>query len=461
MELTTETASRIVNEYVSRRPGSRARDEQARRSLPGGDTRIATYYAPFPTYMAQAHGCYLHDHDGHQYVDFLNNYSSLVHGHAHPAIVEAAADQMTRGSVFGAAADYQVELAELLCSRVPSIDLLRFTNSGTEATMMAIRAARAFTRRDVIVKIDGGYHGSHDFVEVSVSPDAESTGLPQARLEDSGIPSSVLNEVLVAPFNSLEAMEAVLSRAGDRVAAIIVEPLPNAGGMILPEHDYLRGLRDLATQYGALLIFDEIVTFRLDRGGYQNIEAVQPDLTALGKIIGGGFPVGAFGGRREIMQQFDPHQPNFLKHTGTFNGNNITMVAGLTGMQLLDSGAIRQINALGDRMRAGISAAFRQVGIQGHATGYGSLMQLHWTNTTLRTPKEALLASRGLDQLKTLFHLQLMNRGIYIGPRGLITISTPMNESIIDSALDVIEETLHDLKPTIAEIAPHLLVNAP
>jgi glutamate-1-semialdehyde 2,1-aminomutase len=460
MEPTTEIASQIISEYVRRHPKSQARDEQARRYLPGGDTRIATYYAPFPTYIAQAQGCTLYDHDGNRYVDFLNNYSSLVHGHAHPAIVEAAADQMTRGSVFGAAADYQVELAELLCERVPSIDLVRFTNSGTEATMMAMRAARAFTGRDLIVKIEGGYHGSHDFAEVSVSPDASATGLPQARLEDAGVPAAVLNAVRVAPFNSLDAMETVLSQHAGQIAAIIVEPLPNSGGMIPPEPGYLRGLRELANKYGALLIFDEIVTFRLDRGGYQNIEGVQPDLTALGKIIGGGFPVGAFGGRREIMQQFDPHQPGFLKHTGTFNGNNITMVAGLTGMQLLDAETIRRINALGDRMRDGIGAAFRSVGIQGQATGYGSLMQLHWTNAALRTPKEALLAARGLDKLKTLFHLQLMNRGIYIGPRGLLTVSTPMNESIIDGALAVIEETLNDLKPTIAETAPHLLAVA-
>ena len=264
---------------------------------------------------------------------FSTTYTSLIHGHAQPDIVEEAADQLTRGTVFGSASEPQVALAKLLIERVPSIELLRFTNSGTEATMMMMRAARAFMNRDIIVKMDGGYHGSHDFVEVNVSADMNSPAGPTAQLEERGVPEAVLNAVMVAPFNDLAAMESLLREHHQRIAGIIVEPMPNAGGMAPPAPGYLRGLRELADRFGLLLLFDEIVTLRLSSGGLQEAEGVTPDMTALAKIIGGGFPVGAFGGRADIMSQFDPAGAGILSHSGTFNGNNITMTAGLAAMR--------------------------------------------------------------------------------------------------------------------------------
>lgn len=447
----------IEARYQARRAGSLARHREARRYLPGGETRSSTWHAPFPTYMTAGEGAWLVDCDGNRYLDCLNNYTSLIHGHAPAAIVEETADQLTRGSAFGSAAEPQVELAKLLIERVPSIDRLRFTNSGTEATMMMMRAARAWTGRDVIVKMDGGYHGSHDFVEVNVSPDMAADQQPAARVEGRGVPGDVLNTVMVAPFNDLGALESLLSAAHQRIAGIIVEPMPNAGGMIPPAPGYLRGLRQLADRYETLLLFDEIVTLRLSLGGLQEAEGVEPDMTALGKIIGGGLPVGAFGGRADIMRQFDPAGSEALYHSGTFNGNNVTMIAGAATMKRLDEEAVRRVNALGERFSAGVNALFASLGIRAQCLGYGSLQQIQWTAAPLVTLKDAARAGEGLGRLRELLHLELLNRGVYSSNRGMFCVSTPMGEAEIDFALAALEGALLTLMPYMRERAPRLL----
>ena len=448
----------ILALYQQRTSGSRARHEEARNYLPGGETRSATWYQPYPTYMVAGDGAWLTDCDGHRYLDFLNNYTSLAHGHAQPDIVENAADQLTRGTVFGSASEPPVALAKLLIERIPSVEMLRFTNSGTEATMMMMRAARAFTGRDIIVKMDGGYHGSHDFVEVSVSPDMDATGQPAARVHGRGVPDAVLNAVMVAPFNDLAAMEALLCEHHQRIAGIIVEPMPNAGGMVPPAPGYLRGLRELADKYGVLLLFDEIVTLRLSSGGLQEIEDAIPDMTAIAKIIGGGFPVGAFGGSSAIMQQFDPlGGSDFLFHSGTFNGNNITMTAGIAAMQRLDQAAIDRINGMGERLQSGVTTIFKSLGIRAQCLGIGSLQQIQWTDQPVVTLKDASRAGEGIGRLRELFNLELLNRGIYTSNRGMFSTSTPMQDAEIDFALEAVEAALHNLKPYIREAAPRLL----
>ncbi len=447
----------IEARYRGRTAGSRARHLEAGRYLPGGETRSSTWHAPYPTYMVAGDGAWLTDCDGNRYLDFLNNYTSLIHGHAPPAVVEEAADQMTRGSAFGSAAEPQVALAKLLIERVNSLEMLRFTNSGTEATMMMMRAARAFTGRDVIVKMDGGYHGSHDFVEVNVSPDM-AADQPAARLEGRGVPGDVLNSVMVVPFNDLGALESLLREHHQRVAGLIVEPMPNSGGMIPPALGYLRGLRELTDRFGALLLFDEIVTLRLSGGGLQEVEGVQPDMTALGKIIGGGLPVGAFGGRAEVMRQFDPGAGSeALYHSGTFNGNNMTMTAGLATMKRLDDGAIARVNALGERLAAGVNALFDSLGIRAQCLGYGSLQQIQWTDAPVITLQDAARAGQGIGKLRELLHLELLNRGVYTSNRGMFCVSTPMTDAEIDIALAALEGALRTLKPYMREAAPRLL----
>ena len=443
----------IMRRYRERTAGSRARHEESQRYLPGGETRSATWFAPYPTYMVAGAGAWLTDCDGNRYIDFLNNFTSLIHGHAQPGIVEEAADQLTRGTVFGSAATPQVELAKLLIERVPSVETLRFTNSGTEATMMMMRAARAFTGRDVIVKMDGGYHGSHDFVEVSVSPDMAAADQPIPQLEGRGVPDAVLNAVMVAPFNDLDAMEALLRAHHQRIAAIIVEPMPNAGGMIPPAPGYLRGLRELADRYDVLLLFDEIVTLRLSSGGLQAVEDAKPDMTAMAKIIGGGFPVGAFGGRADIMAQFDPESGgDSLFHSGTFNGNNMTMTAGSAAMTRLDQAAIDRINELGERLGAGLNDLFAGLGIRAQCLGYGSLQQIQWTDAPVISLGDAARASQDIGRLRELLHLELLNQGIYTSNRGMFSISTPMGPAEIERALAALEAALTDLEANHAGV---------
>ncbi|MCY3834638.1 MAG: aspartate aminotransferase family protein [Chloroflexi bacterium] len=448
----------IIRRYRERTARSRARHDEAQRYLPGGETRSATWHAPYPTYMVAGEGAWLTDCDGNRYLDFLNNFTSLIHGHAQPGIVEEAADQLTRGTVFGTTAAPQVELAKLLIERVPSVELLRFTNSGTEATMMMMRAARAFTGRDIIVKMDGGYHGSHDFVEVSVHPDPASAGQPVARLEGRGVPHAVLNAVMIAPFNDLEAMERLLREHHQRIAGIIVEPMPNAGGMIPPAPGYLPGLRQLSDRYDVLLLFDEIVTLRLGIGGWQTVEDAIPDMTSMAKIIGGGFPVGAFGGRADIMAQFDPHAgADSLFHSGTFNGNNMTMTAGSAAMSRLDQATIDRINGLGERLGTGLNELFAELGIRAQCLGYGSLQQIQWTDAPVKTMQGAARASRDIDPLPELLHLELLNRGVYTSNRSMFCISTPMASAEIERALAALRAALSTLKPTMREVAPRLL----
>jgi glutamate-1-semialdehyde 2,1-aminomutase len=446
----------IFQTYGEKTRGSKACDDKAKRCLPGGDTRTATYFFPYPPYMTEGRGCHLYDCDGNEYIDFLNNYTSLIHGHAHPRIVAAAKAQLEKGTVLGSPAEIQFRHAEHLCGRVPSFEAVRYCNSGTEATLFAIRAARAHTKKDAIVKMDGGYHGSHDVVDVNVTPDISGAEHPAAHLE-RGVPQSVLNDVVIVPFNDLGAAEKALSAHRDRLAALIVEPVMGAGGGIPPEPGYLKGLRELTQKYGVLLIFDEIISFRMHAGGMQAREGVTPDLTALGKIIGGGFPVGAFGGKREIMERFAPFHAENLAHSGTFNGNNITMAAGLAAMELYDQAAADRLNALGDRMRSGFKQAMARTGIHGQVLGLGSVVVVMWRtgrNTKARHSVESVIAAGALPAF---LHLEMLNRGIYFAGRGMFAVSTPMTEKEIDRTVEAFGGALDKLKPVVAAELPHLL----
>ena len=305
--------------------------------------------------MERGEGCTLVDCDGHRYLDFLNNYTALVLGHAHPAVTAAATEQMARGAIFGAPSAAQYQLAELICQRVPGVDYLRYTNSGTEATMMAMRAARAYSGKQIILKMDGGYHGSHDFAEVNITPDPNPHGQPTPLPEQGGVPHAVLGGTMVARFNDLASVEAALEEHHDRIAGLIVEPLQNSAGMIVAQPGFLAGLRQLADKYQVLLIFDEVVTFRLHEGGMQKMTGIIPDLTALGKSIGGGYAIGAFGGEAEIMRRYDPAFPRGFHHSGTFNGHNVAMAAGAATLRHFGPAEIAHIDALGDRLRAGFA----------------------------------------------------------------------------------------------------------
>ena len=446
----------ILQRYREKSAQSLVLHQRAGNRLPGGDTRSATHFSPYPLYMQHGRGCRLTDLDGNHYLDLLNNYSSLVHGHAHPRVMESTRQELERGTVFGAPSEMQILHAEHLCSRVSTLDQLRYCNSGTEATMFALRAARAFSGRERVIKIDGGYHGTHDYVEVSVHASADPERMHQPRLNSRGVPRSVLSEVDVVPFNSLDAVEEILKRNQEQTAALIVEPMLGAGGVVTPARGYLKGLRELTQHYGVLLIFDEVISFRMHHGGMQEMEGLRPDLTAFGKIIGGGLAVGAFGGRQEIMKLFDPDQPESISHSGTFNGNHLTMAAGLTTLELYDPDEIERLNGMGKKIRDGISEAFSRKGFRAQATGIGSVIGLHWTEDEIMNAGDVVRAQEQCGQLPKLLHLELINRGIFSSSRGLLILSTPMAEAEVEQVLTTFDETLETLQPFVQDCNPHL-----
>jgi glutamate-1-semialdehyde 2,1-aminomutase len=454
---THEVAQQILDHYLNRTPRSWVHHELASRVLPGGSTRRSVYFEPYPTYMERGEGCTLYDVDGNRYLDFSNNYTSLIHGHAPPAVVEAVQAQVALGTLYGSPAACQYELAGILCNRIPGVELVRFCNSGTEATMMAMRLARAYSGKDVILKMDGGYHGTHDFAEVNITPSTDVQGPPVLRKESRGVPDALLDSMMVVPFNDLDAVEETLSAYNHRLAAVIVEPMMNAGGLVVPRPGYLAGLRELADKYGVLLVFDEVVTFRLSLGGWQLLAGVKPDITALGKIIGGGFPVGAVGGKSEIMELFNPTRPDGLRHSGTYNGNSVTMVAGIATLKRYGQSEIDRLNRLGDRLRQEITAVFDAHGLCVNVTGRGSLAYIHWTGGEIATAADAARAARDAGQLLMLLHLGLLNQGIWLPYRGELALSTPMTGQEIDQAAGAVHTVLDTLRPYVEELAPHLL----
>jgi glutamate-1-semialdehyde 2,1-aminomutase len=414
---------------------SREIADRLRRVLPGGDTRSVTYYPPYPLALVRGEGCRVVDADGNSFVDLLNNYTALVHGHAHPKIVEALLEQAPLGTVFPAPNELQAEVAERICERFDSVDHVRFTNSGTEAVMQALRLARAITRRDLLVKADGCYHGSWEQVPLSWGAQHARTaatgdsGGPDLRR--AGIPSFVSDVVTMIPYNNVDALEALMAERGDEVAALIFEPVLGEG-VIAGDHEFFAAARRLADAHGALLVIDEVVTARLATGGYQSVLGVKPDLTTFGKIIGGGLPVGALGGREDVMAAFNPRRSGFVSHSGTFNGNPMTMAAGRVSLDLLTGEEIARINRLGDALADGIRRAFDDAGLDGGVTSYGSFLHLHLESPAeIRTFADVNLESEQLARL----HLACLEEGVYFAPRGMLNTSTAMDESVIEEVV--------------------------
>jgi glutamate-1-semialdehyde 2,1-aminomutase len=426
--MDTQLAARLLKEeevYQRRTPASRGFFAEARQYLPGGDSRSTLFYRPYPAVMDRGEGCWLHDIDGNRLLDFTGNHSSLVHGYGHPAIVEAVEHQLRKGTCFPGSTEPQLRLARLLCERIPSVDRARFTNSGTEASMNAIRAARAFTGRSRIAKIEGGYHGTMDDVMVSVHPSLAEGGKrsqPRATASAEGLAAEVIAGVVVLPFNETDAAATILEANGEELAAVIVEPVLGSAGMIPAERGYLEMLREMTSRLGIVLIFDEVVSFRVAVGGAQEYFGVIPDLTCLGKLIGGGFPLGAFGGRADIMALFDPSRGRPpIPHPGSHNANPIGMVAGAVTLELLTREAIDLLNSRGAAVRQDLTDAFDESGIPAQITGLGSLFAIHLTGQRVSSYRDTI----GSDtELRHRFFLGLFNEGIQIDPRGVGNVST-------------------------------------
>jgi glutamate-1-semialdehyde 2,1-aminomutase len=416
-------------------PESRALWERALRSLPGGNSRTTIFHDPYPLYAASGEGCRVTDVDGVERVDFISNYTSLALGHCHPRVVDAVRRQAGLLMSAAAASELEIEMAERIGERLPSVELVRFANSGTEATMLAIRAARAFTGREVIGVFAGAYHGTHDYA-VSIPADADvAPGGP-------GVPGGVAGSIVVAPFNDVETTRAVLEPRLDDLAAVVVEPVLGAGGVIPAEADFLAFLRELTEHAGALLVFDEVIAFRIGYHGAQGWYGVTPDLTALGKIIGGGLPVGAFGGRADVMTLFDPRRERYLTHGGTFNANPLSMAAGLATLAELTPETYTRLEALAVELRTKLERLFADAGVPATVNQIGSLFNIHFTDGPVRTHSEVRAADTALVRE---LHLALLDNGILFTPRGMGCLSTPMTSAEIDAFVEATRVGLEEL----------------
>lgn len=430
MSAAADLLARERETFAQRTPRSRERFERARAVFPGGDTRAATFYQPYPATIAETAGSRLVDVDGNEYVDLLFNYTSMIAGHAHPAVTAAVAETFARTSPVAAPVTGQVELAEEIVRRVATVEQLRFTNSGTEATMGATRIARAATGREIVIKTIGGYHGSFPDLDYGLQPDAYPAGIPG----DSPI--------RLIHYNDPDALEAVLGDVGDNCAALIIEPVMGTAGIIPPSQTFLDAARELTQAAGALLIADEVITFRLAPGGAQQRLGMEPDLTTFGKIIGGGLPVGAVGGPAKLLGVLAPGSDTPVALSGTFNGNAATMAAGLATLDLLDDDAYARLERLGDRLADGLRGAVERTRAAAHVTQVGSLVNLHFTG---EMPTSAAVSWACDADAAAAFHLGMLNRGYFVATRGLFATSLVTVDAEIDSAVVVAEALLGEM----------------
>lgn len=414
---------------------SQALYERALRVLPGGVSRNTVLRRPHPLYAVKGAGCRVTDIEGVTRLDFANNMASLIHGHAHPAIVEAVQQQLARGTAFTMATEIEVQFAELLCARVPGFEQIRFVNSGTEAVMTCLKAARAFTGRPKIAKVEGAYHGLYDYAEVSQTAQPENWGevaRPRSVPVAQGTPPGVLAEVVVLPFNDAAAALALLEQQAQELACVLVDPMPHRVGLVAATDSFIAALRQWTRRHGVLLVFDEVITFRSEYGGAQQWFPVVPDLTALGKMIGGGFPVGAIAGRRDVMEVLNPlTEPVRLPHSGTFSANPITMTAGMAAMQQFERAAVDELNHRGAAARRIIAEAIRGAGIPACVTGAGSMFRIHLKPTPPKNYRESYIGAAEMRRLRALLDY-LLAHGILLIGTGTGTLSTPMTDNDLD-----------------------------
>ena len=453
-----ETSDSLRAAYEAWTPRSRELIEQARKVFPGGDTRATAHYGPYPVFIESGSGCRVVDADGHEYVDFMNNFTSLIH--AHPGVVAAVAEQIRRGSAYAAPTRSQIELGRAICERVPSVDSLRFTSSGSEGTLMALRASRAVTGKPKIMKMEGGYHGSYDLAEVSLVPLPDLAGpleAPVSVAPDRSIAPSALGDAVIAPFNEPELAADLIARHAEELACVIVEPIQGSMGMNPATPEFLRALREATSEHDVILVFDEVISLRTEYGGAQQHYGVTPDMTAMGKFIGGGLPVGAVGGRRDLLDVFNPERRDSIMHASTFSGNATTMAAGVAAMADLTPEVHRELNRLGQRLRDGCGRAVEAAGVPGRALGLGSLSNLVLSGREIRGPRDVLAAGVDAGPMSRLLHLGLLRRGVFTARIGMLCISTPMGEAEVDAAVAALRDALDELRPVIERERPRLL----
>lgn len=412
--------SAIDASYLERTRSSATNYARACRVMPGGTSRQAAYWAPYPLTIARGEGPYFWDVDGHRYLDLINNYTAMVHGHAYPPIVEAARQQIANGTGWAAANEPQNRLAELIVDRVPSIEQVRFTNSGSEAGALAFTIARIITGRTKLLMARYGYHGS--LLEFEIGSFGKQGPLTH-----------------LASYNDLSDFEAVLDEHGDDIAAVFLEPVQGASGVIEGDAQYLHGARTAAHKAGALFVLDEVLTLRFAVGGCQAGIRLEPDLTMLGKIIGGGFPVGAVGGRSDLLRIFDPADMKVF-HTGTFNANPVTMAAGEVSLRELTAARIERMGALRETLESGLIDLAERHGLPLATNHYGSCLNLYFSESV---PESSVV--RDDDEIMDRFHLACINHGLFIAARGMIALSTVTATGHIAEALELVDAAMGDV----------------
>ena len=433
-----KTTVSIDEAFCAANPRSRELFERGRGFMAGA-AKGAYNHKPFPLTMERGEGCYLHDVDGHRYLDFASHHTVQILGHNHPAVMKAVRAQMERGIVLGAAVGVEAELCAEMCKRVKSVQRIRFCNSGTEATLHAIRLARGFSGRPKIAKFEGGYHGSHDPVEISVSPPLEKAGPPRRPHSvptAGGMSAHAAQEVVVLPYDDEEAVERLVVEHRDELACVILDP---KAGILPQREEFVQAVRDITRKSDVLLILDEVVAFRVARGGYQETVGISPDLTTFGKFVGGGFPVGAFGGRADIMDLLDnTRRSTGFNQSGTFSANPITTTAGLATLEQLTQDAFEHLNTLGDRLRAGLNELFARKSIAARVVGPGSLFGIYFTDADLTNYRS--LGRTDSDLAHRVF-LALLEQGYYLGPGlAMCSLSLPMDGGHIDGLIEAVEK---------------------
>lgn len=412
--------------YVARNARSAKIYAQAAAVMPGGNTRSVLFYEPFPLAIARGEGAFIWDADGHRYLDLLGEFTAGLYGHSNPVVRAAIDGALDNGINLGGHNLLEPRLAKLICDRFPAMDSVRFTNSGTEANLMAIALAKAATQRGTVMVFHGAYHGG-----------VLSFG-------GGGSPVNVPHNFVVAPYNDIDGTRALLARHAADLAAVVVEPMLGAGGCIPAEPAFLQFLREATAEDGALLIFDEVMTSRTSAGGQQALLGIAPDLTTLGKYIGGGMSFGAFGGRGDLMALFDPRRPDALPHAGTFNNNVLTMAAGIAGLTEVFTPEVAEAHrGRGEALRERLNALCRQQGVAMQFTGLGSLMNAHFTSRPVRTPADAACDNR----LRDLLFFDMAEAGFYLARRGLAALMLPLTDADLDGFRNAVARFIEARRP--------------
>ncbi len=429
---------------------------RATKVLTGGVSRNTIFRDPHPFYVSSANGSYIKDIDGTKRLDFANNMASLIHGHSHPNIVNAVTNQLQKGSAFTMGSEVEVRYAELLNSRTIGFEKIRFMNSGTEAVMTMIKAARVYTGKHKIAKAEGAYHGTYDYAEISQTANPSNwgdIGKPNAVPVVEGTPDGVLNDMVIFPYNDIERTIKLLDDNKEDIACVLIDLVPHRVGLISATNEYVEALYKWTRENNAVLAFDEVVTYRVNYSGAQASYSVKPDMTALGKIIGGGFPIGALAGKSEIMQVLDPRE-TFLRHphSGTFSANPISLTAGYTAMKMFDEKALKDLNKLTEVAKKQINEAIKLADIPACITGAGSMFRVHFSDKAPTTYRQAYQDKNVKDIINQLLDYLFLEENIIMINTCACMFATTLTQANIDQLSDALLKGFRKIKPRLKEL---------